>query len=318
MRIVLFGADELGEHCLRGLFDAGHAVVGVVTLPALEPPGGLLERLIQRTAVPPVEALARQRKLPLLQPRKLRDPAFLSALAAWQPDLLVVACFDKILPPEVLRLAPLGGINVHPSLLPRHRGPAPVARALLADDPLTGITVHAMEATVDTGGVLLQRSFAITPDDTAGTLSHRLALAAPGLLVEALEGFTAGSLVPVPQEGEVLQAPFVAREEAHLDWRAPVAQLQRVIRACAPFPGAFLVIRKEIVVVLAAHPEQGAAEKPGRVLTVDDEGLLIQAGDGALRCTQLRRGGVALEPRAVRSLLEPGEALQGGNWPLHG
>lgn len=314
MRIALFGADELGVRCLEGLLDAGRRVVGVVTLPGAEPPSGLLERLMNRPAPAPLEVLARRHRLPILQPARLREESFIEALRGWQPDLLVVSCFDKILPAEVLALAPQGGLNVHPSLLPRHRGPAPVARALLAGDAETGLTVHAMDLTVDTGDIWVQRPFAIAPDDTAGTLSHRLALAAPGVLNEALDALAAGSRAPLSQAGEPLHAPFVSRHEAHLDWRAPVADLLRVIRACSPYPGAFLVIRKEIVGILEARAEQGAAEKPGRVLAVDEQGLLIQAGDGALRCGKLRRGGVMVDPRLFRHLAEPGEALIGGSW----
>lgn len=319
MRIVLFGADTLGESCLQALLSRGYDVQGLVTLPSAAPKAKA--SLLPSWLSPPstrIEAIARARRIPTLAPRRLRDPEFMGAFARWKPDLIIVACFDKILPPELLEIPRLGGINVHPSLLPRHRGPAPVARTLLAGDTETGITVHVMEAGIDTGDILVQHSHPVRPDDCAGSLIHSLAIAAPVALLETLQKLWAGDLRPRPQQGQVTHAPFITREEAHLDWRAPISQLERTIRSCSPYPGAFTFVGPQPIIILEAIAvaQDRIDEVPGTVLASDPLGIVIQAGDGALACKKLRLGSKPLSLEQAATHFRTGDTLECGDWSL--
>lgn len=318
MQIVLFGIEELGESCLKALLGSGYDVRGLVTLPpaASKAKPGRLRKWLGTPPCTPIEGIAKAHRIPILTPARLREPEFLRAFARLKPDLVIVACFDKILPPELLELPRLGGINVHPSLLPRHRGPAPVGRTLLAGDSETGISVHVMDAGIDTGELLVQHRHLVLPDDCAGSLSHRLAVAAPIALLETLKKLWEGSLQPSLQQGQVTQAPFITRQEAHLDWRAPVAQLLRTIRACCPHPSAFTLLGNEPVAILDALeiPQSQIDEAPGTILAVGPQGVVIQAGDGALACRKLRLGGRVLSPERVALLFAVGETVVSGDW----
>lgn len=318
MRILFFGIDVMGEACLSALLSAGYDVAGVVTLPS--PRRSLLQRLFGRKQPPGVAEIAKRHRLPVMTPETMRDPALVRRLAALKPDLLVVASFDKVLPPEVLAIAPYGGVNVHPSLLPRHRGPAPVSRAIWSGDEETGLTVHLLEETVDTGPILNQHPHPIRPDDTAQRLIRRLAKAAPAILLETLAGVGDGSLYPRPQSGESTPAPFFSLREGQLDWSADNDRILRTIRACSPYPGAFMVVRGERVAVLEASAEEGRqGASPGTVLSVGPAGILVQTREGAIRCSKLRRGDRLVRPDQFGKLAADGERLKSGNWapPAH-
>ncbi|MNX78104.1 Methionyl-tRNA formyltransferase [compost metagenome] len=313
MRILFFGVDVMGEACLSALLSAGYQVAGVVTL--APPKRSFLQRLFGRKTPPSVAEIAKHHRLPVLTPKTLRDPAVTRRLEALSPDLLVVASFDKVLPPEVLDIAAYGGINVHPSLLPRHRGPAPVSRAIWAGDEETGLTVHLLEETVDTGPILLQHQHPIQPDDNAQRLIRRLAKAAPAVLLEALAGLQEGSLYPRAQSGEVTPAPFFSLREGQLDWRADNAQLLQTIRACSPYPGAFMIARGERLAVLEASAEEGRqGASPGTVLSVNASGILVQTREGAIRCRKLRRGDRLVPPAQFGKWAADGDRLKSGNW----
>lgn len=310
MRIVYFGAEVVAERCLMALLAAGHAVTGLVTTrPAREP--ALLERLLPRG----LDGIARRHGIPVLRPASLRTEAFRAWLAERRPDLLVVSIYDRILPAEVLAQAPSGGINVHPSLLPRWRGPSPVARAILSGEAETGLSLHRMDAGVDTGPLLVQRRVPILPTDTQLTLFARMAEAAPAALLEAVAGLESGALQAVPQTGEASAAPRIAFEEGHLDWRAPTDRLLRAIRACHPLPGAFVLQGDRVTVVLEATPQAGRpGALPGQVLSVSAKGVVVQAGDGALCCRGLRQLGKLVPPRRYGRHFTVGEVLQSGDW----
>lgn len=313
MRILFFGIDVMGEACLSALLSAAYDVAGVVTLPS--PKRTLLQRLFGRRVPPGVAEIAKRRRIPVLTPETMRDPALVRRLAALRPDLLVVTSFDKVLPPEVLQVAPYGGINVHPALLPRHRGPAPVSRAIWAGDEETGLTVHLLEETVDTGPILNQHRHPIRPDDTAQRLIRRLAKAAPAILLETLAGVGDGSLYPRPQSGESTPAPFFSLREGQLDWGADNAQILQTIRACSPYPGAFFVSRGERLAVIEASAEEGRqATSPGTILSVDAAGILVQTREGAIRCRRIRKGERLVPPAQFSRLAGAGERLKSGNW----
>ena len=318
MRIVFFGIEELGETCLKALLGAGYDVAGLVTLPAepLSKPHPL-RRIFGASSLYPIERIARSHRIPVMAPPRLKDSQFLRSFQKLKPDLIVVACFDKILPPELLEIPRLGGINVHPSLLPRHRGPAPVARTLLSGDQQTGISIHVLDAGVDTGDLLVQRHLAIKKDETAGSLSHRLAVLAPIALLETLTMLWEGRLKPQPQRGNGTHAPFLTRQEVHLDWRASVEDLARMVRACNPYPGAFTIAQDQATAVLEAmaiHDASPREVEPGTILSADPHGVVIQAGDGTLWCQKFRRAGRIGSPAHLSELFRSGEVLPSGDW----
>ena len=265
-----------------------------------------------------VKAAAIELGLPVEQPRNLRDPRARGRLAAHRPDLIVVAAYGLILPPSILALPPAGCINVHASLLPRWRGAAPVQHALLAGDVETGATIMRMDAGIDTGDIVLARSCPIMADDTAGTLTDRLARIGAEALRDALAGLTDGRLVPRPQdETSATLAPRIVKADARLDWSRDARHLERMVRAFDPWPMAFTFTGEQPLRILAA--EAVAAEAPGRqlpgtVLCCDARGIEVQAGAGRLRVLRLQRPG--RRPMTAREFLNghrlaPGERLGG-------
>ena len=274
--IVFMGTPAFAVPSLRAL--ARHySVVGVVTQP--DRPAGRGQQLV----VSPVKQWALQLSLPLLQPQNLRQPEAIAQLAAWKPDLIVVAAFGQILRRAVLDLPPHGCINVHGSLLPRHRGAAPILAAILAGDSEAGVTIMQMAPGIDTGPMLAKRATPITPDDTTATLAERLAEIGAALLIETLPAYLAGSLVSEPQdEGQATYAPQLAKEDGHLDFTRPAVELERRVRAFSPWPGAFALWQGQPFKVLRA----ALAEAEGA------PGTILEGGAGPVVCC--RPGGLRL------------------------
>jgi len=264
IRTVFMGSPEFALPSLR-LLAAHYLIVGVVTQP--DRPAGRGRALTP----PPVKLLAQELGLPVIQPVRLRDPEVMAQLQAWQPDLIVVAAFGQILRPAVLDLPRFGCLNVHASLLPRWRGAAPIQAAILNGDTETGVTSMRMDAGVDTGPVLSQRAMAIMPDDTAGTLSGRLAGLGAQLLIDTLPGYLNGEVTPQPQGGaEPTYAPLIRKEEGLLDLSQSAEALARRVRAFNPWPGAYTQWEGGILKVHRAHavlnsaltPEESFARSP--------------------------------------------------------
>jgi len=270
---------------LEALLARADPVVGVVCQPD-RPRGRGLE-----VAAPEVKRLAEVRGLPVLQPERLRDPAFQDALGALAPDLAVVAAYGKILPRAILDLPPRGCINVHASLLPRHRGAAPIPWSIMAGDAETGVTIMAMNEEMDAGDILLQRATPIAPDDTGGTLAERLARLGAEAIGEAIDGLKAGALPQRPQPAAgVTFAPRIEREHCRLDWRRAAVELERQVRALAPAPSAFTTLDGKRMKVHRAARASGDGP-PGLVLAAGPDGLLVAAGDGALRLVEMQLEG---------------------------
>ena len=220
MRLVFMGTPDFASASLEALLRSDDSVVGVVTQP--DRPKGRGQTLTPS----PVKLLAQRAQIPLLQPLKMKDPEFLQALAGWKPDLIAVAAFGRILPPAILSLPPHGCINVHGSLLPKYRGAGPIQWAIINGETETGITTMLMDEGMDTGAMLLQEAIPITPDDTAGTLSPRLAELGGRLLVETIARLKAGTLVPRPQDASLATlAPLLKKEDGVIDWALPATAL---------------------------------------------------------------------------------------------
>jgi methionyl-tRNA formyltransferase len=281
MKIVFAGTPAFAALSLDALLRAGHEVSLVLTQPDRPAGRGL------KAQPSAVHLLARERGLTLLQPAALKDAAVLQAVTAKSPDALVVAAYGRILPGSLLRAAPRGAINVHASLLPRWRGAAPIQRALLAGDAVTGATIMQMEEALDTGPILLQAQLPILAEDTAGTLHDKLAALGAELLLRALVEAPAAR----PQnEAEATYAARIETREAEIDWGRSAQEVDRQVRAFNPAPGARTQVDGVALKLWHARPEAASAV-PGTVCSADAGGILIACGTGALRVLELQRAG---------------------------
>jgi methionyl-tRNA formyltransferase len=292
MRLVFFGTPEFAVPTLVRLA-GGHEIAAVVSQP--DRPSGRGRRVTPS----PVSVAAQERGLALLRPERVGAPEVVEALRASAPDLGVVVAFGQFLPKAVRELPRLGYlVNGHASVLPRHRGAAPIARALLAGDRETGISVMRVEREMDAGPVALVRTTAIAPDEDAGSLTDRLAALCADAIADALAQIAAGSVRWSEQDpARATLAPKIEPSELSIDWREPAAAIARRVRAFAPAPGARTGLRGEPLRILAAHAEAGAADRaPGTADARAGRPLRIATGDGWLVPERVQRaGGSALE-----------------------
>jgi len=260
IRVVFMGSPDFALPTLAAL-DRHYSVAGVITQP--DRPAGR-----GRVLTPsPVKQLAVQLGIDVIQPVKLREPEAQEALKAWAPDLIVVAAFGQILRVSVLELPRYGCVNVHASLLPRWRGAAPIQAAILHGDAESGVTIMKMDAGIDTGAILSQRAMPILPEDTAGSLSVRLAEEGANLLIETLPAYLAGAVALVAQdETRATYASMLTKEQGELDFSKPAETLERQVRAFQPWPGAFAFFQGEMLKVLCAHVDGNAAVPSQRAI----------------------------------------------------
>lgn len=288
MRIVFMGTPDFSVPALEALA-ARHEVAAVYAQPPRPSGRG------QKPRPGPVAARAEALGIPVRTPVTLRGAEAVEELAAFAPDVAVVAAYGLILPQAVLDVPPRGCLNIHASLLPRWRGAAPIQRAILAGDAETGVCIMRMEAGLDTGPVLLRRATAIGPRETAGTLHDRLALIGAEAVTAALEALDTLTPEPQPAAGATYAAK-IDKAEARVDWSRPAAEVDRLIRGLAPFPGAWTEIGGERVkLLLSERADPGAGRDgaaPGTVL----EGLTIACGEGAVRVLTVQRAGRGAMP----------------------
>lgn len=288
LRLAFMGTPDFAAASLAEIAAAGHEIVRVYTQPPRRKGRGKAE---QKT---PVHALAETLGLDVHTPESFRDPDVLADFAALDPDLAAVVAYGQILPQAALDVPRLGCLNLHASLLPRWRGAAPIQRAIMAGDELTGVQIMQMEAGLDTGPILLSETVRIFPFDTAGSLHDRLMATGGQMWPRALAALERGSLEAVPQaEDGATYAKKISNEEARIDWRQPAEAVANQIRGLSPFPGAWFewpMDKGEVrVKVHMAKAEDGEGQ-PGLVL---DDDLLIACGEGAVRLTRLQREGRA-------------------------
>lgn len=283
LRLVFMGTPDFAVPALQALHAAGHRIAAVYCQPPKPAGRG---QLVHKT---PVHVAAEALGLEVRTPRTLRDPAAQQELAAFAPDVIVVAAYGLILPQAVLDLPRLGCLNIHGSLLPRWRGAAPIHRALLAGDSETGITIMQMDAGLDTGAMLLKGSVPIGPTSTASSLHDALAALGAQLILEALGQAAQGTLAPVPQtEDGTCYAAKLTREDGAIDWHKPARELERQVRALSPWPGSYFKLGEEMIKVHTATLCEDIKGAPGTLL---DEHLTIACGSGALRLTLVQRAG---------------------------
>jgi methionyl-tRNA formyltransferase len=241
MRVLFIGTGEIGVPVLRWLMESSeHAVVGVVTQP--DKPVGREQRI----EAPPIKAAIAGSDVRVLQPKRIRAEEAVGEIRALAPEIIVVMAYGQILPRAVLEISTVACLNLHASLLPRHRGAAPVQAAIVAGDLETGISVMHMDEGLDTGDVLLQKRIQIADNETGGSLHDRLAEIAPAALEEALAALGGGMAPRTPQASErATYAAKLEREDGRLDWKESAAVLERTIRAFDPWPGAFTLLRDD-------------------------------------------------------------------------
>jgi len=287
VKLVFMGTPAFAVPALLRLCERGLRPAVVYAQPARQAGRGL--KVVQ----PPVAQVAQEQGLAVRQPDVLQTQAELAYLADLEPDVIVTAAYGKIFRRRLLALPPLGCINLHPSLLPRYRGLSPIPWAILRGDEVTGVTVYRMEAGIDSGSILLQRTESIRPDDTAHTLGERLGQLGADLLCQAIQGLVGGRLVPrVQDEQAASYAPRLEREHGRLDWRLPATQIERLVRAFDPWPGTFCYLGGARVKILAAEAcdEVPRRELPGTLLRAGGrEAPVVAALPGAVILRRVQR-----------------------------
>jgi methionyl-tRNA formyltransferase len=305
-RILFFGTPDFAVPALAALVAAGRTPLRVVAQPARPAGRG------GRPREPPVAAWARQRGLGVMQPERVRDPAFLEQAAALSPDLAVVVAFGQIFPRALLDLPRHGCVNLHASLLPRWRGAAPIQAAIAAGDARTGVTTMLMEEGLDAGPILLQAETEIGRGETAGELSRRLADLGAELTVRTLERLERGDLTPRPQPAAgVTYAPRLTRNSGRIDWRLGAGEIHDRLRAYTPWPGLTAELRGEPVKIVAAEVvDRDGDASPGTVLGLLGGRLAVACGGGTvLGLSELQRPGK--RPLHAADFVN-GERLQAG------
>ena len=294
MRIVFMGSPEFALPTLRGLIDSDHEIVGVVAQPNRPAGRGRSMRM------PPAAALAVEHRLALLQPGNINTDDSLEALRTLRPEALVVAAYGQIMKQPLLDIPARGALNVHASLLPRHRGAAPSVGALLAGDDETGVTIQEVVLKLDAGPIVAQRRLAISDDDTTGSLNEKLSVLGAELLIEVLPEWERGEVDAIPQdEEEATFSASVKRDDAVIDWSMSAVEVWRRVKAYAPWPVATTTVDGEPLRILEAWPaEAGAGREPGVVIKLPDRsdlppgaGFAVTCGAGALVIVRAQRAG---------------------------
>lgn len=288
-RIVFLGTPDFAVASLKALVEAGYRIVGVITAP--DKPAGRGMHLQQS----PVKQYALAQGLHVLQPERLKNPAFLEELRSLNADLQVVVAF-RMLPELVWNMPPMGTVNVHGSLLPQYRGAAPINWAIINGETETGITIFKLKHAIDTGDVLLKKSLPIGPAENAGELHDRMMNLGAEALVEAIDGWLTGRLMPQPQaatETENLQAaPKIFAETCRINWQLPAAVIFNQVRGLAPFPGAFTEWEAKKFKIFETKIELAyPAEEPGTFVSDGKTFLKVACSNGYLHIMQCQAEG---------------------------
>lgn len=276
LRIVFFGTPTFAVPTLEGLLRSRHPVVGVVTQP--DRPRGRGQ--VVRSS--PIKALALVHDVPVWQPDKLKDDAFLALARSVEPDLGVVAAYGKLLPDVLLTIPRLGLINVHASLLPRYRGASPIQRAVLAGDAETGVTIMRVVSALDAGASLAQRRHPIGPEDTSGDVEQALATLGASLLCETVDRLAAGAVEEAAQDDtQATYAPRLRKDEGLIDWSRPALAVHNHVRAMQPWPGAFSFLHGQRLMMRRTRPAAPTDAAPGTIVEADRDVLRVATGDNS-------------------------------------
>ncbi|MBV5306703.1 MAG: methionyl-tRNA formyltransferase [Desulfobulbaceae bacterium] len=286
-RIIFMGTPDFAVPALHKLLNGPDQVVAVITQP--DRPKGRGKKL----SSPPVKLAAEQAGIPVLQPAKIRTEEFLDTLKGYNPDLIVVAAYGRILPSSILALPPLGCINIHGSLLPRHRGAAPIQWAIINGDSEAGVTIMQMDADMDTGDILLSAAIPLTDDETAGSLFDKLADLGGTTLAQALDLLRLDQLFPIEQNHDLAtSSPPLSKEDGCLNWNKPALELHRLIRGLDPWPAAYSFIDGQRFRLFAPELVHRECERPaGTLILADQQGLLIATAKDCLQIKEIQPEG---------------------------
>jgi methionyl-tRNA formyltransferase len=292
MRIVMMGTGSFAVPTFRALLaDGRHPVVGLVTNPDRPNPR-------DPDAVGPMKELALAHGVPVYQPESVNTPEGVAAVTAMGPELLVVADFGTILSAAVLETAPMGGINVHGSLLPKYRGAAPIAWAIYHGEAETGVTIIRMSTKLDAGDMMAKEAVPILPDDTTGTLKERMGPVGARLALAVIDQLAAGTAQGVKQDqAQATKAPKLTKEHGLIDWTKSAAQVCRQVRAMQPWPTAYTFWHRpggapvRVLVLQAEAVAEAAGGPPGTVALVTKDTLQVAAGEGQVRLIQVQPAG---------------------------
>jgi len=282
------GTDDFALPALDSLVSSGHQVVAVYTQP--DKPAGRGRGLLP----PAVKKESLVYGLQVYQPVSLKQPEEQERLADLRSEVIIVAAYGQILPRSVLDIPPFSCLNIHPSLLPRHRGPSPVTATILAGDEDAGVSIMLLDEGMDTGPVLAQRQVAITPQDTTGSLTAKLAQIGAQLLMENLPLWIEGKLTSEPQDKEkATYSRLIGKEDGKIDWHLPAIELWRRVRAFQPWPGCYTTWKGKLMKIIEAIPLSGGGGEPGRVLILKDPQAYVgvQTGEGILGLLQIQLEG---------------------------
>jgi methionyl-tRNA formyltransferase len=294
-RVLFMGTPAFAVPSLRAAVDAGWPIVGVVCQP--DKPAGRGQKLTP----PPVKELALARGLPVFQPAKIRNnPEFMATLRELAPDLILVVAYGKLLPQEVLDLPRFGCLNVHASLLPKYRGAAPIQWSIIRGEAVTGVTLMKMDIGMDTGDMLATAELPIAPDDTAGTLSPKLAELGAALAAREIPRYVAGELRAVPQDhAAATMAPMLSKETGTIDWTRPAAEIASLVRGVQPWPGATTTLAGQPLKIQTARAIAAPAEgAPGTILVLGPDGWTVATGAGAVLLVDVQAPGKPSRPAA--------------------
>jgi methionyl-tRNA formyltransferase len=280
------GVPDFAVPALARLADSGHDVVAVYT--GLDRPSGRG----RVTSESPVKRMAERMGLQVRQVENFKSADDVIGLARLEPDLVIVASFGVILPQSVLDIPKYGCINLHPSLLPRYRGPTPVPAAILAGDEVTGTSIMLIEKKIDSGPILAQREIVIEPSDTTGSLTEKAAHISADLLMETLPGWFARTIEPRTQRHEdATYTKIISKSDGEIDWKLTAVDLWRRVRAYYPWPVSYTSWNGKLMRILEAWPQKGGPGEPGRALDLGSGAVGVQAGDGILRLVKVQMEG---------------------------
>ncbi|QMV68252.1 methionyl-tRNA formyltransferase [Sphingobacterium paramultivorum] len=290
MRIIFMGTPDFAVASLEALIQSGEQVVAVVTVP--DKPAGRGQKIHESA----VKIFATQHNIPVLQPVKLRDEAFLDELKSFQADLQVVVAF-RMLPEIVWNMPKFGTINVHASLLPQYRGAAPINHAIINGEKESGVTTFLLQHEIDTGNILLSKKVAIKETDNAGDLHDNLMVAGAETLLQTIQQLKDGTLQPKPQEvllttEPLKHAPKIFKEDCKINWDQPTAQVYNFIRGLSPYPAAFTLLNDKVLKIYSTEKELvNTATIPGTIETDKKSFLKIAAQDGYIVISDLQLEG---------------------------
>lgn len=288
MRIVFMGTPDFSVPTLEALVASEHEVVGVVTQP--DKPKGRGKEI----HMSPVKECALQHNIPVYQPVRARDEAFVDEMRALNPDVMVVIAFGQILPKSLLELPKYGCVNIHASLLPKYRGAAPIQWAVINGDEETGITTMMMDVEMDTGDMLEKNVVKLDPEETGGSLFDRLSLLGGDLILSTLSKLEKGEITPVPQDHEkATYVKKISKSMGDIDWTMDAVSIERLVRGLNPWPSAFTRWNGKMLKIWEAKvlPDPDVKLPCGSVISASDEGLKIQTGAGVLCVTSLQLEG---------------------------